>query len=68
MPLTPLALDKAAAALALVRARQTLSRVVVGVDSAAQLTALINGPSDLPDLPDALTTDDPNLLNPALWP
>lgn len=63
-----LALDKAAAALALVRTRQTLSRVVVGVDSAAQLTALINGPSDLPNLPDALTTDDPNLLNPALWP
>ena len=60
-------LDRAAAALALVRARDSISRVVVGVDSAAQLSGLLNGPTELPNLPSELTTQDPNLLNPALW-
>jgi aryl-alcohol dehydrogenase-like predicted oxidoreductase len=60
-------LDRAAAALALVRTRDSISRVVVGVDSRAQLIGLLDGPTALPNLPSELTTQDPNLLNPALW-
>ncbi len=61
-------LSPAAAALGLVRARQDIDRVVVGVETAAQLDELLAAPPLGDDLPDALTTDDPALLNPALWP
>lgn len=61
-------LAPAAAALGLVRARHDIDRVVVGVETAAQLDELLAAPPLSDDLPDALTTDDPALLNPALWP
>ena len=61
-------LSPAAAALGLVRARHDIDRVVVGVETAAQLDELLAAPPLGDDLPDALTTDDPALLNPALWP
>lgn len=61
-------LSPAAAALGLVRARQDIDRVVVGVETAAQLDELLAAPPLGDDLPEALTTDDPALLNPALWP
>ncbi len=61
-------LSPAAAALGLVRARNDIDRVVVGVETAAQLDELLAAPPLGDDLPDALTTDDPALLNPALWP
>lgn len=61
-------LSPAAAALGLVRARNDIDRVVVGVETAAQLDELLAAPPLEDDLPDALTTDDPALLNPALWP
>ena len=61
-------LAPAAAALGLVRARHDIDRVVVGVETAAQLDELLAAPPLGDDLPEALTTDDPALLNPALWP
>ncbi len=61
-------LSPAAAALGLVRARHDIDRVVVGVETASQLDELLAAPPLGDDLPDALTTDDPALLNPALWP
>ncbi len=61
-------LSPAAAALGLVRARPDVDRVVVGVETAAQLDELLAAPPLGDDLPEALTTDDPALLNPALWP
>jgi aryl-alcohol dehydrogenase-like predicted oxidoreductase len=61
-------LAPAAAALGLVRARHDIDRVVVGVETAAQLGELLAAPPLGDVLPEALTTDDPALLNPALWP
>lgn len=63
-----LRLDRASAALALVRATPHLARVVVGVDTPGQLDSLLAAPAEVPDLPDALRTQDVGLLNPALWP
>lgn len=51
-------------------AAPAISRIVVGVDSAAQLAQIItaaSGAGAMPPLPAALATDDPALLNPALW-
>ena len=45
-----------------------ISRVIVGVDSAAQFDAILeasNGPA--PQIPDHLGTDDSDLLNPSRW-
>jgi aryl-alcohol dehydrogenase-like predicted oxidoreductase len=45
-----------------------ISKVVVGVDSEAQLEAIRScGAGPLPQIPHELTTDDTNLLNPSRW-
>jgi hypothetical protein len=41
---------------------------VVGVDSAAQLGAILAVPGAPLDLPAALACDDPDLVNPSRWP
>lgn len=48
----------------------TVDRLVLGVESAAQLAQIVTAAravSAAPALPAALRTDDPALLNPALW-
>lgn len=61
------ALSPAHSALALVRTTPGIDRVVIGVDSTAQLRDLLAAPDTAPPLPADLLTDDPALLNPALW-
>lgn len=56
----------ARAALALALA-QPVDRVVIGVDSTAQLAEVLDLPA-LPPLPDHLKTTDPALLDPRHWP
>lgn len=49
---------------------QGIDRVVVGIDNRQQLRELVAAASSScthPSLPDDLLTDDPALLNPALW-
>lgn len=46
-----------------------IDRVIVGVDSERHLTEILNAADGAaPEIPDALMTDDPDLLNPARWP
>ncbi|MFM9879527.1 MAG: aldo/keto reductase [Burkholderiaceae bacterium] len=45
-----------------------VSRVVVGIDSLAQLQQILAAaPGDVPAVPPELATNDADLLNPALW-
>lgn len=45
-----------------------ISRVIVGVDRAQQLTEILHAADgSIPDVPALLSTDDPDLLNPARW-
>lgn len=45
-----------------------VSRLVIGVESAAQLAAILSSfGSRIPPLPDGLASTDPALLNPSLW-
>lgn len=56
------------ACLRFVLAEPLIDRVVVGVDSAAQLRELMAVPATpLPSLPDTPAALDPTLINPALW-
>ncbi|MGI9343055.1 MAG: aldo/keto reductase [Gammaproteobacteria bacterium] len=55
-------------ALGFALAQSNIERVVVGVDSPAQLDAAIEAAGGKPNLPpDALQNDDPDLLNPSNW-
>lgn len=60
-------LTAARACIALARAVPEIDRIVVGVDTPAQLAELAEPGPDVPPLPDAARSDDPALLNPALW-
>ena len=45
-----------------------ISRVLVGVDNKEQLKNIINASDgNIPTIPEELTTDDPDLLNPGNW-
>ena len=45
-----------------------ISRVLVGVDNKNQLQNIINAvDGNLPPIPDELSTNDPDLLNPSNW-
>lgn len=55
------------ACLAAVLARPEIQRVVVGVDSAAQLRQLLAADVSALEAPAGLQVRDPELLNPALW-
>lgn len=55
------------ACIALARAVPELDRIVVGVDTPAQLAELADPAPDVPPLPAAARSEDPALLNPALW-
>lgn len=56
------------AAMALTQANQCVDRAVIGVQTADQLSEAFNAIGhNVPPLPEALMTDDSNLLNPSLW-
>jgi hypothetical protein len=58
-----------AACVGFALSRAAISRVVVGVDSAAQLEQmLVAARVTVPKVPDELACDDPELLNPSRWP
>ena len=45
-----------------------ISRVLVGVDNKDQLQKIINSvDGNLPPIPEELSTNDPDLLNPGNW-
>ena len=46
----------------------TPARLVLGVDTAAQLEAILAVPGQPLDLPAELACDDPDLVNPSRWP
>ena len=48
--------------------KSEISRVLVGVDNKDQLKNIINASDgNIPTIPEELTTDDPDLLNPGNW-
>ncbi|MEM9116379.1 MAG: aldo/keto reductase [Cyanobacteria bacterium P01_F01_bin.56] len=62
--LTPLA-----ACLGFVFSQASVDRVLVGVDSCQQLREILSiAASNFPSVPDGLSSDDLDLLNPSRWP
>lgn len=62
-------LDPLTACLRFARAAPDREKLVLGVDSTAQLAAILAvSAAPLPDVPDELACDDPDLVNPARWP
>ncbi len=64
-------LSRLALCLRFVLDQPAIDRVIVGVTGVAELKQILAAATDATPLPDSLTTlasDDPRLVNPALWP